>query len=188
MRFAPLPLAGAYLIELEKRGDDRGFFARFFCESEFARHDLVPRFVQINNSLTARQGTLRGMHYQLPPAAEVKVVRCIRGALHDVILDLRPHSPTFGRSFGADLSAENRSMMYVPEGFAHGFVTLAPDTEALYLVSAAYTPEAERGIRFDDPRFAIRWPVTPTELSDKDRTWPDYDPEYHGAAALRGVR
>lgn len=188
MKFTPLPLAGAYLIDLEKRGDDRGFFARFFCQEEFARHGLQDRFVQINNSLTARTGTLRGMHYQLPPAAEVKVVRCIRGALHDVILDLRPHSPTFGKSFGADLSAENRSMMYVPEGFAHGFLSLEPDTEALYLVSAPYTPSAERGIRFDDPRFSIRWPATPTELSDKDRAWPDFDPAYHGAALLEGVK
>jgi dTDP-4-dehydrorhamnose 3,5-epimerase len=188
MKFIPLPLAGAHLIDLEKRGDDRGFFARFFCETEFAMHGLHTRFVQINNSLTAKAGTLRGMHYQLPPAAEVKVVRCIRGALHDVILDLRPRSPTFGQSFGAELSAENRTMMYVPEGFAHGFVTLAPDTEALYLVSAVYAPAAERGIRFDDQKFEIKWPVPPTELSDKDRKWPDYDPEFHGAILLQGVK
>lgn len=188
MKFTPLPLAGAYLIHLEKRGDERGFFARFFCETEFAQHGLSTRFVQINNSLTAKEGTLRGMHYQLPPAAEVKVVRCILGALHDVILDLRPRSPTFGQSFGAELSAENRTMMYVPEGFAHGFVTLEPDTEALYLVSAPYAPAAERGIRFDDPKFRIQWPVPPAELSDKDRKWPDYDPEFHGAALLKGVK
>lgn len=188
MKFSPLPLTGAHLIQLEKRGDDRGFFARFFCEAEFAQHGLCTRFVQINNSLTANKGTLRGMHYQLPPAAEVKVVRCIRGALYDVILDLRPHSPTFGQSFGEELSAENRTMMYVPEGFAHGFVTLAPDTEALYLDSATYAPDAERGIRFDDPKFDIKWPVTPTELSDKDRKWPDYDPEFHGVALLKNVK
>ena len=188
MKFTPLPLAGAHLIELEKRGDDRGFFARFFCETEFAQHGLSANFVQINNSLTAKQGTLRGMHYQLPPAAEVKVVRCIRGALYDVILDLRPHRPTFGQSYGAELSAENRTMMYVPEGFAHGFLTLEPDTEALYLVSATYAPTAERGIRFNDPKFCIKWPVPPTELSDKDQKWPDYDPEYHGAALLKSVK
>ena len=144
--------------------------------------------MQINNSLTAVKGTLRGMHYQLPPAAEVKVVRCIRGALYDVILDLRPHSPSFGKWFGEELTAENRSMMYVPQGFAHGFVTLAPDTEALYLDSATYAPAEERGIRFDDPKFGIRWPVAPTELSDKDRKWPDYDPAYHGAALLENVK
>jgi dTDP-4-dehydrorhamnose 3,5-epimerase len=188
MKFTPLPLGGAYLIDLEKRGDERGFFARFYCETEFAQHGLATRFVQINTSLTGKQGTLRGLHYQLPPAAEVKVVRCVRGALYDVILDLRPHSPTFGRSFGAELSAENRTMMYVPEGFAHGFVTLQPDTEAIYLVSAMYSPSAERGIRFDDPRFAIQWPVSPTELSDKDRQWPDYDPVFHGEALLRSVK
>lgn len=188
MKFTPLPLAGAYLIDLEKRGDDRGFFARFFCQDEFAQHGLAAKFVQINNSLTAIKGTLRGMHYQLPPAAEVKVVRCIRGSLFDVILDLRPHSLTFGQSFGAELSAENRAMMYVPEGFAHGFVTLAPDTEALYLASAPYAPAAERGVRFDDPQFGIKWLVPPTELSDKDRQWPDYDPELHGAALLKSVK
>ena len=188
MKFTPLPLSGAHLIDLEKRGDDRGFFGRFFCEAEFAQHGLRNRFVQINNSLTAKKGTLRGMHYQLPPAAEVKVVRCIRGALYDVILDLRPDSATFGHSFGSELSAENRTMMYVPEGFAHGFVTLDPDTEALYLVSAAYAPAAERGIRFNDPKFNIHWPTPPAELSDKDRTWPDYDPQVHGAALLKGVK
>lgn len=188
MKFTSLPLAGAYLIDLEKRGDDRGFFARFFCEVEFAQHELCTRFVQINNSLTAKKGTLRGMHYQLPPAAEVKVVRCVRGSFFDVILDLRPHSATFGQSFGEELSAENRTMVYVPEGFAHGFVTLEPDAEAMYLASAPYAPAAERGVRFDDPKFAIKWPVTPTELSDKDRKWPDYDPAYHGAALLKTVK
>ena len=188
MKFMSLPLLGAHLIELEKRGDERGFFARFFCETEFAQHGLHASFAQINNSLTAKAGTLRGMHYQLPPAAEVKVVRCIRGALFDVILDLRPHSPTFGQSFGAELSAENRTMLYVPEGFAHGFVTLAPETEALYLVSAPYAPAAERGIRFDDPKFGILWPLSPVEISDKDRNWPDYDPAYHGVALLQSVK
>lgn len=188
MKFTPLPLAGAHLIDLEKRGDDRGFFARFFCTDEFSQQGLSAKFVQINNSLTGKKGTLRGMHYQLPPAAEVKVVRCIRGSLFDVILDLRPRSPTFGRSFGAELSAENRTMMYVPEGFAHGFLTLEPDTEALYLVTAPYAPAAERGVRFDDPKFGIQWPAAPVEMSDKDRKWPDYDPEFHGAALLKGVK
>lgn len=185
MKFTPLALAGAHLIDLEKRGDDRGFFARFFCEKEFAQHGLITRFVQINNSLTSKKGTLRGMHYQLPPSAEVKVVRCLRGALYDVILDLRPHSATFGQWFGETLSAENRRMMYVPEGFAHGFLTLEPDTEALYLVSAPYAPDAERGIRYNDPKFGIQWPIPPAELSEKDKAWPDYDPAYHGAEALK---
>ena len=148
MKFNPTPLEGAYTIEIEKRGDDRGFFARFFCEKEFREAGLETRFVQINNSLTGLKGTLRGLHYQLPPNAEVKVVRCIRGELWDVILDLRAGSSTFGKWFGAELTAENRRMMYVPRGFAHGFVTLTDDTEALYLVSAFYGPEQERGVRY----------------------------------------
>jgi dTDP-4-dehydrorhamnose 3,5-epimerase len=188
MKFVPTPLCGAYLIELEKRGDHRGFFARVFCEQEFAAPGLETRFVQVNNSLTAAAGTLRGMHFQLPPAAEVKVVRCIRGALHDVIIDLRPDSPTYLKWFGADLSAENRVMMYVPRGFAHGFITLVDDTEALYLVSDTYSPELERGVRFDDPCFSISWPLVPTEMSAKDRGWPDHDQAGPDAVALRGCR
>lgn len=188
MKFTPLSLPGACLIDLEKRGDDRGFFARFFCEGEFDQQDLLTRFKQINTSLTAKKGTLRGMHFQLPPAAEVKVVRCIRGSLFDVILDLRPHSPTFGQWAGAELSAENRTMMYVPEGFAHGFITLQDDTEALYLVSETYSPSAERGIRWNDPKFSIQWPIEPIETSEKDSNWPDYDPVFHGAELMRGVK
>jgi dTDP-4-dehydrorhamnose 3,5-epimerase len=179
MKFTETPLVGAYLIDLEKRGDDRGFFARAFCEREFAAHGLVTRFVQINESLSAQRGTLRGMHYQLAPRAETKVVRCIRGALFDLILDLRRGSPTFGQSFGAELSAENRRMLYVPKGFAHGFVTLADDTGAFYLVDEFYAPELERGIRWDDPRFDLRWPVKPVVLSDKDRGHRDFDPAWH---------
>ena len=132
----------------------------------------MTQFVQVNNSLSARKGTLRGMHYQLAPKAETKVVRCIRGALYDVILDLRQGSPTFGQSFGAELSAENRRMMYVPKGFAHGFFTLTDDTEAFYFVDEFYAPERERGIRWDDPRFAIAWPAQPAVLSEKDRGLP----------------
>lgn len=188
MKFNPTPLAGACTIELEKRGDDRGFFARFFCENEFAAAGLESRFVQINNSLTGKRGTLRGMHFQLPPAAEVKVVRCIRGSLFDVIVDLRPDSPTFKRWFGAELSAENRTMMYVPRGFAHGFVTLSDDTEALYLVSAFYSPENERGLRYNDPAIGIEWPIAPTETSEKDVKWPDLDAGFHGLESMRGCR
>jgi dTDP-4-dehydrorhamnose 3,5-epimerase len=187
MKFNPTPLEGAYTIEIEKRGDDRGFFARFFCENEFREAGLETRFVQINNSLTGLKGTLRGLHYQLPPNAEVKVVRCIRGELWDVILDLRAGSPTFGKWFGAELTAENRRMMYVPRGFAHGFVTLTDDTEALYLVSAFYGPEEERGVRYNDPAHGIEWPVEPREISDKDRNWPDLNADFHGFERLRGV-
>jgi dTDP-4-dehydrorhamnose 3,5-epimerase len=179
MRFVAMPLAGAYMIELEQRGDERGFFARLFCEREFASAGLDSRFVQINNSLSKDQGTLRGMHYQLGEAAEVKVVRCVSGALWDAVLDLRPESPTFGQSFGAELSAENRRMMYVPRGFAHGFLTLEPDTEALYLVSAFYAPERERGVRWNDPRFGITWPAEPLVISDKDAQQRDFDPAWH---------
>jgi len=179
MRFEPTPLAGAVVIELDKRADERGFFARVFCEREFAEAGLDTRFVQINNSLSKDRGTLRGMHYQLGEAAEVKVVRCIRGALWDAILDLRPGSATFGRSFGAELSAENRRMMYVPRGFAHGFLTLEEDTEAFYLVTAFYAPDRERGIRWNDPRFAIRWPAEPLVISDKDAQQRDFDPAWH---------
>ncbi len=179
MIFNSTPLAGAYTIDVEKRGDDRGFFARMFCEREFGEHGLVTHFVQMNNSLSATAGTLRGMHYQLAPAAEVKVVRCVRGALYDVVLDLRPQSKTFGQHFGAELSADNRRMMYVPEGFAHGFLTLTDDCEAVYLVSAFYDPDRERGVRYDDPRFAIQWPAAPAVVSDKDRAHPDFDAGHH---------
>jgi len=179
MIFTETPLTGAFLIDLEKRGDERGFFARAFCEREFAEHGLPSRFVQVNNSLSAQKGTLRGMHYQLAPKAETKLVRCIRGALFDVLLDLRADSPTFGQSFGAELSAENRRMMVVPKGFAHGFITLADDTEAFYFVDEFYAPELERGVRWDDPRFAISWPLAPVVLSDKDRAHRDFDPAWH---------
>lgn len=186
MIFHPTPLAGAYLIELEKRGDDRGFFARAFCTREFAAHDLVRNFVQVNNSLSAQAGTLRGMHYQLAPHAETKLVRCIRGALWDCILDLRRDSPTFGRWYGVELSAENRRMLYVPKGFAHGFITLSADVEAFYFVDEFYAPQAERGVRWDDPRFRIAWPMSPVVLSDKDRAHPDFDEAFHlGAAPAR---
>ncbi len=188
MRFEPTPLHGAYTIELEKRGDDRGFFARYFCEREFAAAGLETHYAQVNNSLSAHKGTLRGMHYQLAPAAEVKVVRCIRGALYDVIADLRPDSPSFGKWHGVTLTAENRTMFYVPRGFAHGFITLSDDTEALYMVSDCYAPRLERGVRYDDPWLGIEWPLTPTDMSDKDRQWPSFDPQYHGVEQLRGVR
>lgn len=179
MRFTETPLAGAFVIDLEKREDERGFFARAFCEKEFSAHGLVPRFVQANNSLSKPAGTLRGMHYQLAPQAETKLVRCIRGALYDVILDLRKGSATFGRSFGAELSAENRRMMYVPKGFAHGFVTLADDTEAFYFVDEFYAPAQERCVRWNDARFRIEWPRQPAVISDKDRNQKDFDPAWH---------
>ena len=179
MVFEETPLKGAWLIDLEKRGDERGFFARVFCEKEFAAHGLATRFVQVNDSLSAQKGTLRGMHYQLAPASEVKIVRCIRGWLWDVVLDVRAGSPTFGQWFGAELSAENRLAMYCPAGFAHGFLTLEPDTESFYLASHAYAPAHERGIRWNDPRFGIEWPIEPSVVSDKDQNQRDFDPAWH---------
>jgi len=187
MLFHETPLVGAYLIEQERRGDARGFFARYFCENEFGAKGLETRFVQINNSLSAKAGTLRGLHYQLPPAAEVKVVRCVRGALWDVIVDLRPDSPTFKKWFGAELNAENRLMMYVPRGFAHAILTLSDDAEAIYLVSAFYGPEQERGVRWNDPAIGIEWPIQPVEISDKDAKWPDLDAGFHGLERMRGL-
>jgi len=179
MIFTESPLKGAYLIDIEPKRDDRGFFARSFCQREFASHSLSGRFVQANNSFNFARGTLRGMHYQLAPKAETKVVRCIRGALVDIILDLRKDSPTFGQSFGAELTAENRRMMYVPKGFAHGLITLEDNTEALYLVDESYDPQYERTVRWNDPRFAINWPLPPVMISDKDRNCRDFDPAWH---------
>ena len=185
MKFHQTPLPGARLIELEKRGDARGFFARMFCEREFGAAGLETRFVNVNNSLSGAKGTLRGLHYQIGAAAEAKLVRCIGGALFDVIVDLRPGSPTYLQSFGATLSADNRLTMYAPRGFAHAILTLEPDTEALYLVSNTYAPEAERGLRWNDPRLSIAWPIAPQEISAKDAGWPDLDPAWHGLESLR---
>ncbi len=179
MKFIETPLAGAYTIELEKHGDDRGFFARAFCQEEFAELGLSCEIVQVNNSLAERKGTLRGMHYQLAPKAETKMVRCIRGSLFDVIIDLREGSETFGKYHGVELSAENRTMFYVPKGFAHGFITLEDNTEAFYFVDEYYAPDCERGIRWDDPRFGIAWPLKPEVLSEKDTSHPDFDPAHH---------
>jgi len=179
MEFHPTPLPGAYLIDLEKKGDERGFFARVFCTKEFGNLGLESNFIQVNNSLSALKGTLRGIHYQLAPKSEVKLVRCIRGALYDLILDLRQDSKTFGQWFGAQLTAENRRMMYVPRGFGHAFLTLEDHTEALYMVSEGYSPEHERGLRWNDPRFSIAWPEAPTVVSEKDKNHRDFDPAFH---------
>jgi dTDP-4-dehydrorhamnose 3,5-epimerase len=179
MIFTEAPLPGAYVIEPEKHADERGFFARVFCEKEFSEQNLASHFVQANNSLARTKGTLRGMHYQLQPATEVKLVRCIRGALCDIILDLRDGSPTFGQHFGVELTGENRKMLYVPKGFAHGFITLEDDTEAFYFVDEFYSPEKERGIRWNDPRFGVQWPLDPVVISEKDANHPDFDPAHH---------
>lgn len=172
MRFTETSLAGAFVIDLELKGDDRGFFARSFCAEEFEAHGLSPRVVQTNTSYNLKAGTIRGMHYQVEPAPETKLVRCVRGALHDVIVDMRPGSPTHGQHVAVELSADNRTMLYVPGLFAHGFQTLVDDTEALYQVGEFYTPGAEAGLRFDDPALGIDWPLPVTAISDKDRSWP----------------
>ena len=179
MFFSPIALPGAYLIDLDKKTDCRGFFARAFCEQEFAQHRLVTHFCQVNNSLSSKKGTLRGMHYQLAPKAETKIVRCIRGALYDIILDLRTDSSTFGKSFGVELAADDRRMIYVPKGFAHGFITLTENTEAFYFVDEFYSPEHERGIRYDDPKFGLQWPSAPSVISEKDKAYRIFDPVWH---------
>lgn len=176
MIFTETEVAGVYVVAIEPRGDERGFFARTFCRDEFERHGLNPHVDQCNVSLSMEAGTLRGMHFQLPPHEEAKLVRCTRGALFDVALDLRPESPSYLRWVGVELSADNRRMLYVPEGCAHGFQTLVPETEAFYQVSAAYAPEAERGVRWDDDAFGIEWPEADERvISEKDRAWPDWD-------------
>jgi dTDP-4-dehydrorhamnose 3,5-epimerase len=175
MIFTETELPGAYVIDLEPIEDARGFFARAWCEREFAEHGLETRVAQCNLSSNSHKGTLRGMHFQVAPHDEVKVIRCIRGALYDVIVDLRADSPGFRRWVGVELTQDNRRMLYVPRGFAHGFQTLVDDTETFYMVSDFYTPGAEGGVRWDDPAFGIAWPLgPPTVISDKDASWPAF--------------
>jgi dTDP-4-dehydrorhamnose 3,5-epimerase len=172
LKFLSTPLAGAYLIEPEQLEDERGFFARSFCQNEFAAHGLEPVIAQCNISYNRKRGTLRGLHYQAPPHAEAKLVRCTRGAVWDVIVDLRQGSPTARRWYAAELTAENRRSLYVPAGFAHGFQTLADDSEVLYQMSEFYHPESARGVRWNDPRLAIQWPVETAILSLRDEAFP----------------
>ncbi len=172
MRFTPAPLAGAYVIALEPRSDERGMFARAFCAREFAGAGLATEFVQANISTNARAGTVRGLHFQRAPHAEVKLVRCVKGALYDVIVDMREKSPTYLQWFGAELSDDNGHMLYVPKGFAHGYQALSDGATAFYMVSEYYAPQAEGGLRHDDPRLAIAWPRAVTDVSDKDAQWP----------------
>jgi len=177
LKFTKLSLRGAYLLELEKHGDQRGFFARSWCQKEFEEHGLVPKVVQANISFTRIKGTLRGMHFQKKPYEETKYVRCVKGAIYDVIIDIQPDSQTFKQWLSVVLSADNYKMLYVPKGFAHGFQSLEPNTEVTYLVSEFYNPQAEGGIRYNDPEFDIEWPLPVAEISDKDNCWPDYSIE-----------
>lgn len=172
MTFTETPLAGAYLIDLQPHHDDRGFFARTYCREEFAAHGLNPEVVQCNLSYNRLAGTLRGMHFQKPPYEEAKLVRCVRGAIHDVVVDLRPQSKTFRQHFAVTLSAQNRSALYIPTAFAHGFQTLSDDCEIEYQMSQSYQPMAAAGFRYDDPAFAISWPRPVTLISQQDLSWP----------------
>lgn len=175
MIFAETKLKGAYIIEPERLEDERGFFARTFCQEEFAAHGLRTRFVQCSISFNKKKGTLRGMHYQVAPHEEAKLVRCTMGAIYDVIIDLRPGSPTFTQWVAVELTAQNRKMLYIPEGLAHGFQTLEDDTEVFYQMSEFYHPECARGVRWDDPVFGIKWPkIHHRIVSEIDQRYADF--------------
>ena len=172
MLFSETKLNGAFIIDLERREDNRGFFARAFCQHEFADHGLKPVIAQANIGFNRRRGSVRGMHFQYPPAAETKLVRCTRGAVLDIIVDLRPESPTYLDHVSVELSADNHRDIYVPERFGHGYQVLEDETETSYQVGEFYTPEAEGGLRYDDPALGLTWPLTVTEISEKDAGWP----------------
>jgi dTDP-4-dehydrorhamnose 3,5-epimerase len=174
MIFNATDIPNVHTVELEKRQDGRGFFARGWCEQEFAEHGLPSSVVQMNISYNRRKHTLRGFHYQVAPYQEAKLLRCVRGAVYDVVLDLRPESPTFKRQLAVELSAASYRMLLVPKGCANAFLTLEDNTEVIYLVSEFYMPAAERGVRWNDPGFRIRWPAEPAVISDKDNGWPDF--------------
>ena len=177
MIFTETKLKGACIIDIEKREDERGFFARAWCQKELEAHDLNAQWVQANLAFSQKKGTLRGLHCQIAPYQEAKLMRCIRGAIYDVIVDLRSESPTYMQWLGVELTADNHKMLYVPEGFAHGYQSLADNTEVFYPVSQFYTPGSERGVRWNDPAFGIEWPMTKNMiLSEKDKSWPDFTP------------
>jgi dTDP-4-dehydrorhamnose 3,5-epimerase len=194
MIFTETRLAGAFIIDLDALRDDRGFFARAFCRDEFVSRGLDPTIVQTNLAGNRRRGVLRGLHFQYPPAAESKLVRCIRGAILDVIVDLRPESPTYLQHVAVELTADNHRSLYAPRRFAHGYQTLEDDTEVAYQVGMDYTPALEGGLRYNDPRLGIPWPLPVSDISDKDRAWrllDDVEPELKRrmqAAAPASVR
>ena len=171
MHFAETPLIGAFVVELQPHKDDRGLFARTFCAREFGAQGLIETFVQCNTSWNTSKGTVRGLHYQLPPSSEAKLVRCTAGAMWDVIVDLRPASPTYLQHIGVELTAANRRALYIPEMLAHGFQTLEDGTEAFYQMSEFYAPDLSTGIRYDDPKLGIKWPLAVASISDKDQRW-----------------
>lgn len=187
MLFTETKLRGAFIIDLERREDNRGFFARAFCQNEFSDHGLKPIIAQANIGFNRRRGCLRGMHFQYPPAAETKVVRCTRGAVLDIIVDLRPESPTFLEHISVELTADNHRAIYIPERFAHGYQALEDETETSYQVGEFYTPGSEGGLRYDDPVLGLTWPLPVSEMSEKDADWPllaDVEPEVRRRMAV----
>ena len=175
MIFTETKLKGAYVVEIQKLEDERGFFARSWCRREFEAYGLNPQLVQCNISFNARKGTMRGMHYQAKPYEEAKLIRCTMGSIYDVIVDIRPDSPSFKQYLGVILSTENRKMLYIPEGFAHGFLTIEDKTEVFYQMSEFYAPDHARGFRWNDPVFGIEWPAKVQVISDRDRDYPDFN-------------
>lgn len=175
MKFIPTALNDIFIIELEMINDDRGFFARSWCKEEFGQHSLNNNIVQCNTSFNLQRATIRGLHYQAPPHEETKIVRCIRGSIYDVVIDLRAHSTTYMNWIGVNLTSENRRMIYIPTGFAHGYQTLTPEAEIYYQVDQYYAPKAERGIKWNDSAFRIDWPLRrDCVISEKDQSWPDF--------------
>jgi dTDP-4-dehydrorhamnose 3,5-epimerase len=174
VEYTETPLAGAFLVHIKRIEDARGYFARGWCRDEFAAHHLKADMVQLNLGYSHTRGTVRGMHFQIGAHAEAKFIRCTRGAIYDVVVDLRPESPTHRQWFGVELTADNGVMLYAPEGFAHGYQTLVDGTDMYYMTSQPYAPASARGVRFDDPAFAIQWPLPVAIISDADRNWPDY--------------
>jgi len=181
MMFTEMKVKGAYLIEPQRLEDERGFFARTWCRQEFEAHGLNSRVAQCNISFNPKKGTLRGMHYQIKPYEETKLVRCTTGAIYDVVIDVRPESPSFRQHVGVMLTSGNRHMLYIPEGCAHGFITLEDNTEVSYQISEFYAPDHARGYRWNDPAFGIEWPMEVRVISDRDRNYPDFErPDFKG--------
>jgi dTDP-4-dehydrorhamnose 3,5-epimerase len=178
MIFTETSLPGAYIIEIKKIGDERGFFGRSWCKHEMEEHGLNGNLAQINTSLSIQKGTLRGLHYQVAPYAEAKMIRCTRGSVFDVIVDIRPDSPTYLKWFSDILTEDNHKALYSPEGFAQGFITLEDNTEITYFTTQFYAPGCDWGVRYNDPQVGIQWPLKPEVISEKDLNWPDFDVKY----------
>lgn len=174
MKFSETAIAGCFLIELEPRSDERGFFSRMYCADEFRLHGLDPHIAQINTALTIKAGTVRGMHFQIAPHADTKLLRCLNGAVYDVCVDLRPDSPSYCQWVSVELTAGNRHMLFLPAGTAHGYQTLTDNAEIMYTTNRRYAPESATGVRYNDPAFGVQWPLAVTEISDADRNWPDF--------------